>query len=100
MSIQKKKKYPLNHALDAQVPLTVQEEHTTLSDIDVSDKLLEIENAIAYASGILTTTISETEADELADIINTVEHMNNIVYEGPRLRDAKERETPAHSNAD
>ena len=99
MSIHREKKYPLNHARDAEAPATAPAGHAT-SDIDLSDEISEIKNVLANAFGASTATISESEEDELASFINAMEITVNMVYEGPRLRDAEEGETPAHSNPD
>ncbi len=99
MSIHRKK-YPLNHAMDAEAPVTSLAEHPTLSDTSRSNELLEIENAIASVSSVFTTAVSKHEEDELTSLIKTLDHMNTIVYGGPGIADAEKGGTPVRSGAD
>ena len=98
MSIQRKKKYPLNHAIDTKAPITTQPEHTMPSDINLSDAISEIKDALTNAFGVSTESSSESDENELASYINNMGITNTLVYEGPRLRDAEEGETPTHFN--
>ena len=81
MSIQKKKKYPLNHVVDAETPVAAQSEHASLSD-GQSDELLEIKDAIVRVFGV--TTIIESKEDESKDNIGEGQRLaKRPVYAGP-----------------
>jgi hypothetical protein len=81
MTIQKKKKYPLNHTA-AEAPVATQAEHASLSD-GQSDELLEIKDAIARVFGV-TATIIESKEDESKDNIGEGQRLaKRPVYAGP-----------------